>query len=53
METVIAVIIVVAVVALAIWYILKSKKNGVKCIGCPDSAHCAAKSCSNCQLHKD
>ena len=53
METIIAAVVVLAVVALALWYILRSKKNGAKCIGCPDSAHCSAKSCSSCQMHKE
>ncbi len=48
METVIAVVIVVAIVALAVGYIIKAKKRGVKCIGCPDGGSCGANSCSGC-----
>ena len=48
METVIAVVIVVAIVALAVRYIYKAKKSGAKCIGCPDSGACSANSCSSC-----
>lgn len=40
-------IIVLAVIALivggAVAYIIKAKKSGKKCIGCPDSGSCHAK----------
>ena len=45
--------IVIAVITLilggAIAYIIKSKKSGKRCIGCPDGAHCngACESCSS------
>ena len=48
METVIAVVVVVAILALAVGYIYKAKKRGAKCIGCPDSGTCSAKGCSGC-----
>lgn len=32
--------ILVVIVGLALAYIVKSHKNGIKCIGCPDSAGC-------------
>lgn len=35
--------IIVAVMAAAIAHIVKAKKRGVKCIGCPESGCCAAK----------
>ena len=47
----------VIIVGGAIIYIIKKKKNGVKCIGCPDSGCCSAAtyknssgngSCTNC-----
>ena len=41
METVIAVVVVAAVLALAVGYIYKAKKSGKKCIGCPDSGTCS------------
>ncbi len=47
METVIAVVIVAAILALAIGYIYKAKKSGKKCIGCPDSGTCSG-SCGSC-----
>ncbi|MBQ8392340.1 MAG: FeoB-associated Cys-rich membrane protein [Clostridia bacterium] len=51
--------IVVLIVGGALAYIIKAKKSGKKCIGCPDSASCHSKkkasdshsccsSCSSC-----
>ena len=48
MESVIAAVIIIAIVALAVRYIYKAKKSGAKCIGCPDSKTCSAQSCSSC-----
>ena len=45
MESVIAAVIVIAIVALAVWYIYKAKKSGKKCIGCPDGGSCSGGSC--------
>lgn len=35
--------ILLIVIAIATAYIIKAKKNGVKCIGCPAAGQCAAK----------
>ena len=35
-------LIVVAIVGGAIAYIIREKKRGVKCVGCPDAPRCAA-----------
>ena len=44
--------IVVAVIALilggAVWFIYRSKKNGKKCIGCPDNCACSGGNCGGC-----
>ena len=40
--------IVLVVVGGAIWYIVKAKKNGAKCIGCPASGNCGKRGC-NCK----
>lgn len=54
-------LIVIGIVAVlliaAIAYIVKAKKSGVKCIGCPDGGTCSGNcgggaSCSGCQSHK-
>ena len=28
--------VIAAIVCLAVWYVIKAKKSGKKCIGCPD-----------------
>ena len=37
--------IIIAIVGLAVAYIRKEKKRGVKCIGCPHAGDCAKKNC--------
>lgn len=46
---IIAIIIIVLIIGGASFYIYKAKKNGKKCIGCPDSGSCYQ--CSGC--HKN
>ena len=41
MTTIIGTIVLVAIVAGAITYIVKAKKKGVKCIGCPHAGTCS------------
>ena len=38
--------VIVAIMALASWYLYKSKKSGRKCVGCPDGGSCSAGGCS-------
>lgn len=47
MENAIVIAILVVLIGGAIWYIVKAKKNGAKCIGCPSSGSCSSGSC-NC-----
>lgn len=37
--------ILVFVIGIAIAYIIKEKKKGVKCIGCPSAGKCARQKC--------
>lgn len=46
MENIIIVAIILVIVVLAITYIIKEKKKGKKCIGCPEC--CAEKKCPGC-----
>lgn len=49
--------IVLCIVGCAVAYIIKEKKKGVKCIGCPDGCSCSGNCggnspCSGCQSGK-
>ncbi len=37
--------VVLVIVALAAWYVIRAKKRGAKCIGCPSGDCCCSKSC--------
>ena len=41
----IAIALTVLIVGAAVFYIVRAKKNGQKCIGCPSSKQCAGKCC--------
>lgn len=47
MKTVIVMFVLAAVLGVAVGYIIYSRKKGRKCIGSPDSGHCAG-CCQNC-----
>ena len=57
MTDVIIVGILVIIVGAAIAYIIKAKKSGTKCIGCPAAGNCPSKNgrCSECSCgsHSD
>ncbi len=48
MENVIVIFILVAIVAGIIWYIVRSKKRGEKCVGCPYAKQCGSKCDGGC-----
>ncbi|MBQ4155592.1 MAG: FeoB-associated Cys-rich membrane protein [Clostridia bacterium] len=48
MQDYIIIAIVVLIVGLAAWYIIRAKKRGKKCIGCPESCGCNKK-CDGCK----
>ena len=43
----VVIVLILAIVGGAAFYIYKAKKHGKKCIGCPDSGSCSGK-CSSC-----
>ena len=43
MDTLIVVAVVLVIVAAAAAYVVKAKKNGKKCIGCPQGCNCGKK----------
>ena len=45
MENVIVICILVAIAAGIIWYLIRAKKSGAKCVGCPYAKQCKG-SCS-------
>lgn len=47
MSDIIVLLICAIIIGLAIRYIIKSKKQGVQCIGCPHAKTCGSKQC-NC-----
>ena len=41
-------VVIAAILGLAVLYICKAKKKGVKCIGCPYGQTCQKKRCGGC-----
>ena len=40
--------IIALIVGLAIYYVIKAKKSGKKCIGCPDGCSCSGSKGAGC-----
>ena len=51
MENVIVVMILVAIVAGIIWYLVRAKKRGEKCIGCHYAKQCGSKCNVSCSCN--
>lgn len=52
----IIVAVLVLIVGAAVTYIIKEKKRGVKCVGCPDAKTCGGNcqgGCSGCGTNAD
>lgn len=49
---IIIVLIVLTIISFALIYIIKSKKNGQKCIGCPYSKTCNKQNNCSCDKNK-
>ncbi len=43
MKDIIIAVIVVAIIGLALWYVIRAKSKGNKCIGCPSGCCCEKK----------
>lgn len=50
MQNFILIVILAAVIGLAAWYVYRARKNGTKCIGCPNSS-CPHKTDGKCSGH--
>ena len=48
MGDIIPIIIIALIIGGAVFYIIKAKKSGRKCIGCPDSATCSKNKDGKC-----
>jgi len=44
MTDMIVALVILGIISLAAWYVVKAKKSGKKCIGCPEGG-CSACSC--------
>lgn len=51
LEDIVLLAVIVLILGLAGFYVYKSRKNGVKCIGCPDASACSGR-CENCDHKK-
>ena len=49
MENIILVIVLLGILGGAAIYIIRAKKKGVKCIGCPAGATCSGGCSGNCE----
>ena len=47
MENIILIIVLLALVGGALWYIRREKRRGKQCIGCPYSGNCPSRSCGS------
>lgn len=45
--------IVIGIVGFALRYIIKAKKSGVKCIGCPSDSNCGHHCHGECHCHDE
>ncbi len=43
MENITIILIIILIIGSIIWYLLRQKKKGVKCIGCPYAGQCSGK----------
>lgn len=48
MDNIIIIAVILAIVVIASVYIIKAKKSGKKCIGCPDSDTCPSQKGGQC-----
>lgn len=43
MENLVVVLVLIAIVGGVVWYLIRAKKRGEKCVGCPYAKQCAGK----------
>ena len=54
MENILLIVVIVAIVGCAVAYVIREKKKGTKCIGCPNAKTCsmAQKQACNGKIEK-
>ena len=52
LETIIVIAVLVLIIGSAVTYIIKEKKSGTKCIGCPHSKECSSNKNGGCSCGK-
>ena len=50
-KDILVVLVLILVLGLAVFYIVKKKKSGAKCIGCPYASACGNKGASSCNCN--
>ena len=53
MTNTIVFLVLLLILGAAIRYIIKAKKSGVKCIGCPNANQCKAAGTTGCSCHTE
>ena len=53
MGEIIAIAIIAVIVGGAIFYVIKAKKSGKKCIGCPDGCSCNGSCSGSCSTKQE
>lgn len=53
MENLVVIAVIALIVGLAVAYVIKEKKKGVKCIGCPNAKTCSMAQKKNCNHISD
>lgn len=48
MANIIAILVVLGIVGLAAGYVIRAKKRGKRCIGCPDACSCGRSGLGSC-----
>ena len=54
LENIIIIAVLLLIVGAAAWYVIRAKRQGQKCIGCPHGKSCSSKKegCSHCNSDK-
>lgn len=45
MENIIVILILLIIAGSILWYLIRAKKRGQKCVGCPYAKECQKRSC--------